>query len=344
MKRLPLLDMTRWFAALFVVLFHCLFMVEHIRVHYPVIKSLTQYGYLAVQLFFIISGFVIFMSVDNHKSPSKFIIARFIRLYPSYIFSVFFTFLFLYIFGMSDKITAVDFIGNFTMLPGYLGLTPLNSAYWSLGIEIIFYSFVAAMIFFIKNTETMFNIMALWLLVSIVNIIYPLGGLEKFMALKYCSLFVGGAAIYLLSKKITLYRMLIMLVSAPVSIYYALNHSNKLANLFNYFSYSPFVVAVMIILFYIWILFCVFSRQRPPFSEKVISVMAGSSYVLYLIHETIGRTTIRINPEYGIILATAMIVFLVVVAAAITIWFENPAIHALKRLFNRTPVQTIKPS
>lgn len=344
MKRLPLLDVTRWFAALFVVLFHCLYMVEHIRENYPIIKSLTQYGYLAVQLFFIISGFVIFMSVDNHKSPSKFIIARFIRLYPSYIFSVFFTFLFLTVFGIGNNITALDFIGNFTMLPGYLGLTPMNTAYWSLGIEIIFYSFVAAMIFFIRNTDTMFNLMALWLLVAVANIIYPLGMLEKFLALKYCSLFVGGAAIYLLSKKNSLFTALILLVSVPVSVYYALNHSRKLVNLFDYFSYSPFVVSAMIVLSYLWILFCVFSSQRPPFSEKVISIMAGSSYVLYLIHETIGRTVIRTHSEYGISLAIAVIVVLVLAAAAITLYFEEPAIRALKRRFNRMPVQRITPS
>ncbi|HEE0502892.1 TPA: acyltransferase, partial [Klebsiella pneumoniae] len=114
-KRLPLLDLTRWFAALAVVIFHYFYMVSDVRNDYPYAQCFIKYAYLAVQLFFIISGFVIFMSVDNKKGPFVFLTSRFIRLYPAYIISVFLTFAFVYLIPISYPFDFNDFFGNLTM-------------------------------------------------------------------------------------------------------------------------------------------------------------------------------------------------------------------------------------
>ncbi|HHF8326613.1 TPA: acyltransferase family protein [Klebsiella pneumoniae] len=116
-KRLPLLDLTRWFAALAVVIFHYFYMVSDVRNDYPYAQCFIKYAYLAVQLFFIISGFVIFMSVDNKKGPFVFLTSRFIRLYPAYIISVFLTFAFVYLIPISYPFDFNDFFGNLTMIP-----------------------------------------------------------------------------------------------------------------------------------------------------------------------------------------------------------------------------------
>jgi len=41
-------------------------------------------GYYGVNLFFIISGFVIFMTLERTKKPMDFVVSRFSRLFPAY--------------------------------------------------------------------------------------------------------------------------------------------------------------------------------------------------------------------------------------------------------------------
>ena len=84
--RFPLIDILRIFAAFLVVFYHYLFRGHAadsmMSTNFP-FGELLKYGYLGVDLFFIISGFVITKSIEN-RSLKQFIIARFIRLYPIY--------------------------------------------------------------------------------------------------------------------------------------------------------------------------------------------------------------------------------------------------------------------
>ncbi|MBE2288046.1 MAG: acyltransferase, partial [Chitinophagaceae bacterium] len=82
------LDALRGIAAIMVVLFH---------------YSILQVGTTGVDLFFIISGFVILMSVSKVNSGIEFVINRISRLYPTYWFCVTFTFICkLFYFSGSD--------------------------------------------------------------------------------------------------------------------------------------------------------------------------------------------------------------------------------------------------
>src|SRR5699024_11527568 len=83
------------FAALFVVLYHYTFhygrRFGHLSSDYS--TEIFSYGHYGVQLFFIISGFVIFMSVRRGRSAGDFLIKRAFRLYPAYIASIVITFI-----------------------------------------------------------------------------------------------------------------------------------------------------------------------------------------------------------------------------------------------------------
>ncbi|HDG8064592.1 TPA: acyltransferase, partial [Klebsiella quasipneumoniae subsp. similipneumoniae] len=252
-KRLPLLDLTRWFAALAVVIFHYFYMVSDVRNDYPYAQCFIKYAYLAVQLFFIISGFVIFMSVDNKKGPFVFLTSRFIRLYPAYIISVFLTFAFVYLIPISYPFDFNDFFGNLTMIPSLLGSKPANPAYWSLAIEIFFYLYVFILLFFVSNIKKLYVFMLLWLLISILNIFCSIQFLEKLFLLKYCSLFVGGAGLYMHARFKNIFYLYAALLSLPVSIYYAIEHSIKLSNILPYFYFSSYTVSFIVSIFYAWV-------------------------------------------------------------------------------------------
>ena len=75
------LDALRGFAALFVVFFHY-------TTHTAYASSFLELGVTGVDLFFIISGFVIFMSIGQVSSAREFIINRFAR-FISYVLGFF---------------------------------------------------------------------------------------------------------------------------------------------------------------------------------------------------------------------------------------------------------------
>ncbi len=75
------LDALRGVAALFVVFFHY-------TLSRPQADLGFKLGSTGVDLFFIISGFVILLSLEHVEKPGQFIINRICRLYPTYWASV----------------------------------------------------------------------------------------------------------------------------------------------------------------------------------------------------------------------------------------------------------------
>lgn len=99
-KRLYQIDLFRFIAALMVVLFHYTFrgfIVNSSIVAFPFLGFIFKYGYLGVDLFFMISGFVIYMSIEN-SSLLNFLKSRIVRLYPAFWICVSITALFIYLF------------------------------------------------------------------------------------------------------------------------------------------------------------------------------------------------------------------------------------------------------
>ncbi len=84
MKRLKILDGLRVLAIIFVMLFHYLYLYN--GKHYDLFfidKSYFKYGFLGVQLFFIISGFVITLTLTRSNNFLIYLKKRWIRLYPA---------------------------------------------------------------------------------------------------------------------------------------------------------------------------------------------------------------------------------------------------------------------
>src|SRR5690349_12960020 len=86
--RYPALDLARIVAALSVVLYHYGFYFSIPDTGsgsrpFPQLSEFTRYGHLGVQLFFMISGFLIVQSAGQ-KTVGNFLLARVNRLYPAY--------------------------------------------------------------------------------------------------------------------------------------------------------------------------------------------------------------------------------------------------------------------
>ena len=113
----PLLDPLRFGAAVGVAIFHQMFWswawvsVGHpgferfvaTDVHYPNAATFTWFGWVGVEIFFVISGFVIANSASR-ASPTQFLLGRALRLYPAVWVCATATLLVLLVFGTGSAI------------------------------------------------------------------------------------------------------------------------------------------------------------------------------------------------------------------------------------------------
>src|SRR5688500_9728869 len=87
--RLPGIDLLRIVAALWVLFFHYLYLfpangrLPGALAADPV-QGVAAHGYLGVELFFVISGFVITLSAEG-RTRAEFAVARAIRLWPAFV-------------------------------------------------------------------------------------------------------------------------------------------------------------------------------------------------------------------------------------------------------------------
>jgi len=146
------LDLLRFLAAIAVVFFHYTFINSinsDLTPSYPVLEGIFKYGYLGVELFFMISGFVILLTAMK-KTAIQFTISRIKRLYPAFWVALIITTLAI-LFLVPDQTNSVglkQFLFNFTMVPGYLGTVNIDPVYWTLQVEIKFYFWVGLILFF----------------------------------------------------------------------------------------------------------------------------------------------------------------------------------------------------
>jgi peptidoglycan/LPS O-acetylase OafA/YrhL len=147
--RLGWLDALRGFAALTVVAFHLSPVVLGHHLHLAVYRHLDL-GKYGVLLFFLVSGYVIPMSLERHGSLRRFWIGRLFRVYPAYLATI-------AVMGVlilagattlhgslrADPVSGV--LAHATMLPDLLGLRGVVRVFWTLSYEMTFYLVVAGL-------------------------------------------------------------------------------------------------------------------------------------------------------------------------------------------------------
>lgn len=213
--RIPALDGLRGLAILLVIGFHAYSrwpeLVPWATVHadFPPFR----YGYLGVQLFFLISGFVILMTLENSRSFLDFAWRRWLRLFPAMLIAS------LIVFVTADLLAErpqglprlIDLIPGLTftepfVLDKLLGaeVKSLEGAFWSLFVEVRFY-IVFGIAFFLFGDRSVYVLVGL-LVLGLVNslLVQSLDGtaikaLNLFSSLaylKYFGWFAIGAFLY----------------------------------------------------------------------------------------------------------------------------------------------------
>lgn len=141
--RNKLIDFLRGIAVLLVVFFH-----------YPTFKILNKMGWVGVDLFFVLSGFLVsgllFREYNKQGSVniSRFLIRRGFKIYPLFYFFILVT------FGMrlfhNEALTLKESLGELLFIRNYIGGYWIHT--WSLSVEEQFYFFLAVLAFLaVKN-------------------------------------------------------------------------------------------------------------------------------------------------------------------------------------------------
>ena len=156
-KRIDFLDGCRGIAILWVILYHA-YTKWPDQVPYgdqfanfPVLKQ----GFLGVHLFFLISGFVILMTLEKCKNFLEFITRRWLRLFPAMLVATLVIYLTAPLLqerpeGMPrlrDVIPGLTFIQNEWLHTGVL-----DGSFWSLFVEVKYY-FIFGTMYFVFGTK-----------------------------------------------------------------------------------------------------------------------------------------------------------------------------------------------
>lgn len=107
-------------------------------------------GHYGVELFFIISGFVILMTIERKNSVLDFATSRFTRLMPAFLAAMLLATVILTVHPMPPlhTPTILQFLANLTMAPSLFGETGIDLPYWTLTYELVFYVLMALVLWF----------------------------------------------------------------------------------------------------------------------------------------------------------------------------------------------------
>jgi len=167
------LDLLRLAAALAVVFFHYFFRGAAaegaLADGYPSVAPFALYGYLGVNLFFLISGFVIAWSAEG-RFWQEFAIARIVRLYPGYLLCMTITFVVVMAFGAPLFSTSLgQYATNLSMFAPALGQPFMDGVYWSILLELVFYGWVTLALFGGVFQKWKLALIFAWLAISASN-------------------------------------------------------------------------------------------------------------------------------------------------------------------------------
>ncbi|MEU4427298.1 acyltransferase [Actinoplanes sp. NPDC024001] len=208
--RMAFLDGLRLVAALMVVLYHYAAFtgaadawdVPSPQHAFPQLSGIAAYGWLGVELFFLISGFVICMSSWG-RSTGAFARSRIVRLFPAYWAAVLITVTVTTIWTMPRPLegTWSDVLVNLTMLQQPLGAPRVEGVYWTLWAEARFYLLFGLVVWWGLTARRVLGLGYAWLIVSAYTVEAKMPVLTSIFMPDYAPYFVGGIGFFLIHKR-----------------------------------------------------------------------------------------------------------------------------------------------
>lgn len=285
-SRMVELDSVRGLAALAVVIYHYFYRYNDIFGHNDIGVDWVSMGKHGVEVFFLVSGFVIYWSLYNVKNPFDFVVSRFSRLYPVYWVSVILTFTLVTVVGLDGRdVSFNEALINLTMLQGFLQVPSVDGVYWTLMIELIFYFWMFILLIF-KLHDNAEVFLSVFIIINLLDILLPLninGPLSKLMLFDYMTFFVSGICFYKIINDLNRKRSVFILCFCLFS------------TLLTYSAFHFLIFLSVYALFYLSLI-----GRIGLMRSKYLVFLGGVSYSLYLVHQNIGYLIINLFYERGL--------------------------------------------
>jgi len=288
MKRLELLDYGRFFAALSVVAFHYFFNgINNGKItsitHIPELVSIAKYGYLGVEFFFIISGYVIFFSANN-KTAGQFLASRAVRLYPAFWVAVLFTSIAAQFWGGPQMdVSLKQFFFNLTMFPGTFGMPYVDGVYWTLHYEWKFY-FAVFIVLIIGLQSKLRFIFLMW--PAYILLTRLTGSSDLPYSEGYYCYFAAGALFAINKERYSHLSSSALLLSLYLCISFSAGKADSLSTS-NGIEFSALVIGIIIFLQFLFFIL-LDSPVGTRTKIKGSRLAGGLTYPIYLIHAHFG--------------------------------------------------------
>lgn len=283
--RLIFVDAFRGVAILMVVIFHAYARWTEI---YPYGKAFVDNPFFnldrtGVYLFFIISGYVINISLSKSCGFKDFIWRRWLRLFPAMFIATFIILASTIVLPNRPENTA--FIHN--ILPGLSFIAPeawhkigvevesLEGSYWSLYIEASFY-IIYGLAFFVFGEKKSAQFIAALAVLNVGFAYYPVNEftreayrISEILGIKYYFLFLTGILLRQWNNSRQFKTFLYVLIAFALSFIFVKNKVQLIL------AFIPFVLCFR------------FAGIAKFFANPVFLFMGAISYPLYLVHEGI---------------------------------------------------------
>lgn len=339
--RLAALDGLRFLAALSVVLFHFVGQTPEAmkgiwgrpyQSLFPELHGYLAFGRLGVDLFFLISGFVICMSAWG-RTPRDFFISRVTRLYPMYWIAIVVSACVIYFadtpFGHPHPRVL---LANFTMLQTPLGVSNLDPVYWTLWPELCFYLTFAVVVWKGLTYQRVVIFCGLWTVAAVLAPAAHIPLLTLVVNPTSAPYFIAGMAFYLMYRyRPTPLLWGIVAMSWLLALHFLLAPTGGRNN---WETWSPWrgwlVLAVTVFFLMVGAIALGWTRRLR---WRGLTVMGTMTFPLYLLHDTLGMTVAhhfgdRVDP---LLLVGVTVAALVVLSYLVHRFVERPMVLAMRR-------------
>lgn len=323
--RFHLLDGLRIFAALCVMVYHFTAR-ENVAWGIPVAQVFPDFsrfsalGAFGVQLFFVISGFVILLSAWN-RSLIQFTSSRVARLFPAYWVSVILTsFLLLVLWPEGREINVLDALTNLTMLQDPLEVRRVNGVYWTLWVELKFYLLMGVFIVVGITRSRVFMVAALWPLAAAISDYAEFPLLSELLMPEYAPFFAGGMILFLIHREggtvlswLVLGLNVVFAAQQTVNGQFGIIKNNTGIEIPDYVCW--------LVVFFIFVLVAAVTLTRlSTISGAFFSTAGALTFPLYLLHEYWGHWFIHVLVPHLPQRLTLIVSMLLCIVMAWLVW------------------------
>lgn len=284
-----------------------------------------QLGPLGVALFFLVSGFVIPLSLDVH-ARGGFLLARALRIYPTYVAA---QLLQMAVLGLNARLwgtrfpySAWDVAANCLLVENYLGVPSLDLVNWTLGVELKFYLLAALLAGPVRrgSVAALFAVVGGTLglnaaIAGLASTPFGTGHAGLLTALSYDSLYVGficiGTAFSHHRQGLVGTGTLLLCVPGLCALFLLCWRISRIAGQF------PLVPANYLLALGLFSLLYAGRRHVPVL--RPLRAMAAISYPFYLLHVLLGFSLLKLLClRVGLGFEPALVLTLLLVGLAAT--------------------------